>query len=171
MDVGSLRERQAPLKARYKDDPATARATLRARGILAPEEAACRVEGASGSADVGLHPMAGGDGSWACSGEMLLQALVGCAGVTCAAVARAMGLPLRGGTVEAEGEMDFRGTLGVSRDVPVGFTAIRLQITLDTDADEAQRAKLLELTERYCVIYQTLQQTPTLSATLARVGD
>lgn len=166
MNAEELRAKQAPLKARYKEDPAAAAATLRSRGTIRMEHATCHIDAAEGPVEAGLHPLAGGEGTWACSGDMLLQSLVACAGVTLAAVATAMGLPVRGGTVEAEGDLDFRGTLGVNREAPVGFTAIRLQFRLDADADEAQLRKLLELTERYCVIYQTLRSAPSLSATI-----
>ncbi len=170
MNAEELRARQAPLKAQYKEDPDSAKATLRARGTIRMEHATCHVDAAEGPVEAGLHPLAGGEGVWACSGDMLLQSLVACAGVTLAAVATAMGLPVRGGTVEAEGDLDFRGTLGVSRETPVGFTDVRLRFRLDSDADEAQLRKLLELTERYCVIYQTLKSAPSLSSTIDAAG-
>lgn len=165
MNADELRAIQAPLKARYKDDPATAQVTLRATGHLRTEAQACRVEGLN-HADAGLHPMAGGDGSFACAGDRLLQALVGCAGVTLATVATALGIPVRSGTLTVEGDLDFRGTLGVSRDVPVGFTAIRMHARLDADATAEQLEKLLQLTERYCVVFQTLKTPPQLSSSL-----
>lgn len=165
MNVDELRAIQAPLKARYKDDPGSAQVTLRATGQILTEHQACRVEGLN-HADAGLHPMAGGDGSAACAGDMLLQSLVACAGVTLATVATALGLPIRSGTLTAEGDLDFRGTLGVSRDIPVGFTAIRLHARLDADATPEQLAKLLQLTERYCVVFQTLRTPPQLSSSL-----
>jgi uncharacterized OsmC-like protein len=167
MTPDELRALQAPLKARYKDDPAAAQLVLRARGRLGTDGVTCVVE--TSPAPVGLHAATGGDGTAACSGDMLLQALVGCAGVTLKAVATAMALPLRGGDVLAEGDLDFRGTLGVSKEVPVGFTAIRLRFDLDTDATDEQLASLLKLTERYCVVAQTLRAaTPLTSSTTRR---
>jgi uncharacterized OsmC-like protein len=156
MDAEKLRALQAPLKERYKADPAIALVTLRAVGRL-ERDVACDVETWRGHTVAGLHPATGGDGSLACSGDMLLQALAGCAGVTLGAVATAMGIAIRSGRVLAEGDLDFRGTLGVARDAPAGFRAIRLAFELDTDADEAKVAKLVELTERYCVVAQTLR--------------
>jgi uncharacterized OsmC-like protein len=164
MTADELRTLQTPVKARYREEPASARRTLTARGTLRGKNLICSVESDLGPIDAGLHPAAGGDGHSACSGDMLLQSLVACAGVTLQAVATAMSIPLRGGTVAAEGELDFRGTLGVSKDVPVGFTSIRLAFQLDTDATAEQRATLLNLTERYCVLYQTLKNPPALSA-------
>jgi uncharacterized OsmC-like protein len=161
-----LRALQVPVKARYKDDPAAALLTLRADGKLAGENLICRVETDHGPIDAGLHSAAGGDGLSACSGDMLLQSLVACAGVTLQAVATAMAIPLRGGRVSAEGDLDFRGTLGVSKDVPVGFKAIRLSFDLETDATPEQLATLLKLTERYCVIYQTLKAPPAITAAI-----
>jgi uncharacterized OsmC-like protein len=166
MTGDELRAMQAPVKARYKDDPAAALFTLRAEGKLAGEDLICRVETDHGPIDAGLHAAAGGDGLAACSGDMLLQSLVACAGVTLQAVAAAMSIPLRGGRVSAEGDLDFRGTLGVSKDVPVGFKVIRLAFDLDTDASTEQLATLLKLTERYCVIYQTLKTSPSITASL-----
>lgn len=163
MTADELRAVQAPLKQQFRDDPDAARVTLRARGTLDPENVACHIETGRGSvAAAGLHEKAGGDGSWACSGEMLLESLAACAGVTLCAVATAMELAVRGGTVTAEGDIDFRGTLGVSRDVPVGLSAIRLRFDLDTNADETAIGKLLQLTERYCVVAQTLISAPGL---------
>ena len=156
MDAEKLRALQAPLKDRYKADPASALVTLRAAGSLA-EGVACDVETWRGHTLAGLHPATGGDGALACSGDMLLQALAGCAGVTLGAVATAMGIAIRSGRVLAEGDLDFRGTLGVAKDAPVGFRAIRLAFELDTDADDAKIGKLVELTERYCVVAQTLR--------------
>jgi uncharacterized OsmC-like protein len=167
MNAEELKALQAPLKARYREEPGAATATLRARGTLDPANLACRVETKLGPIDAGLHPAAGGDGHWGCSGDMLLESLVACAGVTLGAVATALGIELRGGRVTAEGDLDFRGTLGLSKEVPIGFKAIRLRFELDTDATEEQRATLLKLTERYCVIYQTLQKPPSLETTLA----
>jgi uncharacterized OsmC-like protein len=164
MNADQLRALQTPLKARYRADPATARAVLRSTGTLDPESLTCKVKTWAGVAEAGLHPYAGGDGKAACSGDMLLEALVACAGVTLTTVATAMGVPLRGGTVTAEADLDFRGTLGVSKDVEVGFQAIRLQFDLDSDATAEQLQSLLKLTERYCVIYQTLLRPPVMTA-------
>lgn len=166
MTADELRALQAPVKAHYKDDPAAARLTLTARGTLKGENLVCAVATDAGPIAAGLHPATGGDGLSACSGDMLLQSLVACAGVTLQAVATAMSIPLRGGTVSAEGDLDFRGTLGVSKEVPIGFSAIRLNFHLDTDATPDQLATLLKLTERYCVIYQTLKNPPQITATI-----
>jgi uncharacterized OsmC-like protein len=155
MDRDQLRTIQAPLKQRYLADPGCALVTLRAEAVLG-ENASCSVATTRALVEAGLHPAAGGTGVLACSGDMLLQALVACAGVTVGAVATALGIELAGGTLTAEGDLDFRGTLGVVKDVPVGFKDIRLHISLQTDAAAAQREKLLELTKRYCVVYQTL---------------
>ena len=163
MKADELRSLQAPLKQRYRDTPDAALITLRARGRLGDEGVSCRVETGKALVDAGLHPATGGDGSFACSGDMLLEALVACAGVTLRAVATALSISLRGGTVSAEGDLDFRGTLGVAKDAPVGFRAIRLRFELDSDAAPEQLAKLVELTERYCVVYQTLKQPPALA--------
>jgi uncharacterized OsmC-like protein len=168
MTADELRAKQAPLKARYQEDPASARKTLTAVGTIDPATLSCRVETGHGpTVNAGLHPAAGGDGTWACSGDMLLQALAGCAGVTLAAVATALGMPLRGGRVTAEGDVDFRGTLGVKKDAPVGFEAIRLRFTLDSDAGPEQLAKVLQLTERYCVVAQSIKPTPTITGSLS----
>jgi uncharacterized OsmC-like protein len=164
MTSEEFRTLQGPLKTRYRDDPAAARVTLRAEGRLDDEKLACKVQTGRAMVEAGLHPMTGGDGAAACSGDMLLESLVACAGVTLRAGATALDVPLRGGTVSAEGDLDFRGTLGVDRETPVGFTAIRLRFDLDTDAAADQRATLLKLTERYCVIYQSLKSPPHLSA-------
>jgi uncharacterized OsmC-like protein len=166
MQPEQLRQLQQPLKDAYRERPETARKTLRARATLEPDSIACHVETALGRAPAGLHPAAGGDGSWVCSGDMLLEALAGCAGVTLAAVATAMGIPLRGGRVTVEGEMDFRGTLGVSKEVPVGFDRLRLQFDLDADASPEQLEKLASLTERYCVVFQTLKQPPSIAVSI-----
>jgi uncharacterized OsmC-like protein len=157
MDSAELKSAQAPLKARYRDDPAAALVTLRAEGRLGDEGVSCSVSTGRALVEAGLHPATGGTGLLACSGDMLLEALVACAGVTLRAVATSLGLDVSG-TVHAEGDLDFRGTLGVGKDegVPVGFTAIRLRFELEHDEDEAAIAKLLELTERYCVVFQTL---------------
>ena len=162
MNLEELRGRQAPLKERYRIDASSAALVLHASGVLDPEGLACRVDTHLGAVEAGLHPAAGGDPGSGCSGDMLLQALVACAGVTLAAVAKALGIAIRSGRVEAEGDLDFRGTLGVSKEAPVGFTAIRLRFEVETDATEDQRANLLRLTERYCVIYQTLKTPPVL---------
>jgi len=156
MNADQLRTLQAPIKARYKDHPEAARHTFRAIGKLLPDRPSVRVETAFARYDAGLHEKAGGDGTEACSGDLLLESLVACAGVTLRAVATALGITLRGGTVAAEGDLDFRGTLGVDKQAPVGFSDIRLRFELDSDATDEQRAKLLSLTERYCVVYQTL---------------
>jgi len=170
MDGAQLREVQAPLKSRYKDDPTTAVVTLRAKGEIGQEGLACRVETGRALVEAGLHPASGGSGLQACSGDMLLEALAACAGVTLSAVATALGVEIRRGTVEAEGDLDFRGTLGVAKDAPVGFAAIRLRFDLATDADEERLATLLKLTERYCVVLQTLRAPTATSATIARAA-
>lgn len=167
MNADELRALQAPLKDKYREAPEAALVTLRAQGRIGQEAIACKVETGKRLVEAGLHPATGGDGMAACSGDMLLEALVACAGVTLKAVATAIGLEVRGGTVTAEGDLDFRGTLGVAKDAPVGFRAIRLAFDLDTDASDEQLAKLLHLTERYCVVYQTLRNPP---ATLTTVG-
>jgi uncharacterized OsmC-like protein len=170
MTADELRTLQAPLKTRYREDPSAAGVTLSATGRIEPSAPGCRVDTAAGPVAAGLHEAAGGDGSMACSGTMLLEALAGCAGVTLAAVATAMGVDLRGGTVRAEGDLDFRGTLGVSKDVPVGLRAVRLRFELDTDAPQDQLRKLVELTERYCVVYRTLAQPPELTTSVETRG-
>jgi uncharacterized OsmC-like protein len=162
MDADGLRTLQAPLKARYNEEPDAALITLKAQGALDGEDIVCSVETGKAMVAAGLHPATGGDGMAACSGDMLLQALVACAGVTVRAVATAIGVELRGGAVLAEGDLDFRGTLGVSKEAPVGFTGIRLAFDLDTDADTEQLDTLLRLTERYCVVLQTLRATPEI---------
>ena len=163
MTADELRARQAPVKARYRENPGSAAVTLKARGTLKRQELVCSVETDNGPIAAGLHPATGGDGLSACSGDMLLQSLVACAGVTLQAVATALSIPLRGGRVTAEGDLDFRGTLGVSKEVPVGFKEIRLSFDLDTNATAEQLATLLKLTERYCVIYQTLKNPPAIA--------
>jgi uncharacterized OsmC-like protein len=167
MDATTIRAVQAPLKARYRDNPSSALATLAVEGQLGTDEITCRVDATVGTsaAEAGLHPFAGGNGEFACSGDMLLQALVGCAGVTLCAVATAMSIPLRGGRVRAEGDLDFRGTLGIAKDVPVGFAAIRLHYDLETDAPAEKIATLVELAERHCVVYQTLKTATALTTT------
>ena len=162
MDRESLRSAQAPLKELYRQDPERAVVTLRAQGAVG-EGVSCSVETGRALVEAGLHPASGGTGSLACSGDMLLQALVACAGVTLSAVATSLGIELRGGTVRAEGDLDFRGTLGVSKEAPVGFREIRLGFDLETSASQEERETLLRLTERYCVVYQTLQKPPELS--------
>ncbi len=164
MDRDELRATQAPLKDRYREDPASATITLHADGVLG-EGVSCSISTGQALVEAGLHPMTGGTGSLACSGDMLLEALAACAGVTMRSVATAMGLDVRG-NVHAEGDLDFRGTLGVDKEAAVGFTDIRLRFDLETDATDEQQAKLLELTERYCVVLQTLATSPTLSASL-----
>ena len=161
MNADQLKSMQAPLKQQYKDDPTAALVTLRARGQASG--LSCKVETGKALVEAGLHPATGGDGSLVCSGDMLLEALVACAGVTLRAVATAIGVELRDATVTAEGDIDFRGTLGVARDAPVGFRDIRLHFVLDTDAPEEQRATLIRLTERYCVVLQTLRQPPPVA--------
>jgi uncharacterized OsmC-like protein len=162
MDRDELRALQAPLKERYATDPHDARVTLSATGDLGAG-ISCRVETGRALAEAGLHPATGGDGSQLCSGDMLLEALVACAGVTLRAVATSLGIDVRSGRIQAEGELDFRGTLGVDRDAPVGFESIRLSCELDSDADDEQLQTLLRLTERYCVVLQTLAGSPRLS--------
>jgi uncharacterized OsmC-like protein len=166
MQREELRTVQGPLKERYEREPEAALVTLSATGILG-ENVSCSVQTGRALAEAGLHPATGGDGSLLCSGDMLLEALVACAGVTMSAVAASLEIALRSGSVRAEGDLDFRGTLGVDRDAPVGFSAIRLSYELDTDADEEQLAVLGRLTERYCVVYQTLAGGPALSTSLA----
>src|SRR5437870_5283009 len=164
MNAEELRSLQAPMKEQYRQQPGTALVTLRAEGRLG-EGVTCKIETGKAPVRAGLHPATGGDGLSACSGDMLLQALVACAGVTLNAVATALGIVVRDATVNAEGDLDFRGTLGVAKDAAVGFRAIRLRFDLDSDASEEQLATLLRLTERYCVVYQTLAKTPALSVT------
>lgn len=170
MDADALRALQAPIKERYRAEPEAARITLRATGSLDAPGVACKVETGRALAMAGLHPATGGSGLELCSGDMLLEALVACAGVTLKAVATAIGVALRDGTVLAEGELDFRGTLGVTKDAPVGFDVIRLRFVLDTDADDAALAQLLKLTERYCVVYQTIRHGPAVEVSLERAA-
>jgi uncharacterized OsmC-like protein len=165
VDGDQLRALQAPLKQRYKDEPDAALVTLSAGGALG-EGLSCSVQSGRALAEAGLHPASGGDGSLLCSGDMLLEALVACAGVTLRAVATSLGISVAAGLVRAEGDLDFRGTLGVEREAPVGFSAVRLFFELDSSANEEQLATLLKLTERYCVVYQTLANPPALSASL-----
>ena len=168
MNPSDLRELQAPLKEKYRADPSAALITLRAEGRLG-EGVTCRVETAKGLAEAGLHPATGGTGFEVCSGDMLLQALAACAGVTLNAVATALGVTISSGRVIAEGDLDFRGTLGVDKTVPVGFRDIRLRFAVTTDATPEQVEKLLQLTERYCVVYQTLRHSPAIQVSLERV--
>jgi uncharacterized OsmC-like protein len=165
MDSDQLRAVQTPLKERYRSEPEAAHVTLEAGGELG-EGVSCSVTTGRALAQAGLHPATGGDGSLLCSGDMLLEALVACAGVTLSAVASSLGIEVRSGRVHAEGDLDFRGTLAVDREAPVGFSAIRLSFDIDTDADPEQLATLQKLTERYCVVYQTLAAGPALSTTL-----
>jgi len=162
MNADELKAMQAPLKQKYKDEPTAAVVTLRAES-QSTDGLSCKVATGKSIVEAGLHPATGGDGSLVCSGDMLLEALVACAGVTLRAVATAIGVNLRAATVAAEGDLDFRGTLGVAKDAPVGFRDIRLRFTLDTDAPDDQRATLIRLTERYCVVLQTLRQPPPVS--------
>lgn len=161
MTADELKSLQAPLKAQYRERPETALVTLRAEGRIGGN-ATCKIETGKARVETGLHPATGGDGKSACSADMLLEALVGCAGVTLSAVATALKIPIRAATLYAEGDLDFRGTLGVSKDVPVGFKEIRLNFDLDTDASEEQLATLIRLTERYCVVYQTLNHPASI---------
>jgi uncharacterized OsmC-like protein len=165
MGANELRARQAPLKKQYRERPETAHTPARAEATLDLDRIACRVRSWGGETNAGLHPATGGDGSLACSADMLLEALVACAGVTMSAVATAMGVKLRGGRVIAEGHWDARGTLGVDREAPVGLTDIALTFELDTDADAATVQRLVEISERFCVVYQTLRAPPRLSVT------
>jgi len=167
MDSEELRAVQAPLKERYREEPESAVITLHADAELDGLAVSCRVDTGRAIVEAGLHPATGGDGSLACSGDMLLEALAACAGVTLRAVATSLGLTVRGGKVRAEGDLDFRGTLAVAKDAPVGFRAIRLSFDLDTDADAEQLATLKKLTERYCVVFQTLRTPPEFAVTLA----
>src|SRR3954454_401412 len=162
MDANALRALQAPLKESYKQEPAAALVTLKAQGRIDEAKIACKVETARALAAAGLHPATGGTGAELCSGDMLLEALVACAGVPLKAVATALEIPLRAGTVRAEGDLDFRGTLGVAKDAPVGFREIRLAFDVDTDAPQEKIDTLIKLTERYCVVFQTLNAPPKL---------
>jgi len=168
MDSAELRAMQAPYKDKYKSDPDAAIITLKAHGSIDESKIACKVETGRALAVAGLHPATGGSGAELCSGDMLLEALVACAGVTLKAVATALGIPLKAGVVRAEGDLDFRGTLGVAKDAPVGFREIRLSFDLDTEATQEQIDSLIKLTERYCVIFQTLAKPPKLGLTINR---
>jgi uncharacterized OsmC-like protein len=165
MDAAALKALQAPLKDKYRETPQAAVVTLKAEGRIG-EGVTCRVETGKALVEAGLHPATGGPGTQACSGDMLLEALVACAGVTLNAVATALGLAVRDATITAEGDLDFRGTLGVARDAPVGFRDIRLSFDIDGDLTEDERATLMKLTERYCVVYQTLRQPPPVAVTM-----
>ncbi|HAB12631.1 MAG TPA: peroxiredoxin [Planctomycetaceae bacterium] len=167
MDASQLKALQAPLKERYRENPDSAKLTLRAGGSLGDEGITCRVDTGPQLAEAGLHPATGGDGTALCSGDMLLESLVACAGVTLRAVATALEIPVRGGRVTAEGDLDFRGTLAVDRDAPIGIQSIRMHFQLDTDADDEQLATLVKLTERYCVVLQTLAQATEVSVECA----
>ena len=169
MDGTELRAMQAPIKERYKSDPGAAMITLKAKGTLDPPGIACKLETGRAIAIAGLHPATGGSGIELCSGDMLLEALVACAGVTVKAVATALDIPLRNGVVWAEGDLDFRGTLGVAKDAPVGFAQIRLRLDLETDAAQDKLDQLLKLTERYCVVYQTIKSGPPVDVAMNRV--
>jgi len=168
MDAAGLRALQAPIKERYKTDPKAGYITLKAKGTLDDSHIACKVETGRALAVAGLHPATGGSGMELCSGDMLLEALVACAGVTVKAVATAIEIPLKSGTVSAEGDLDFRGTLGVAKEAPVGFAQIRLRFDVDTDAPQDKLDQLLKLTERYCVVYQTIKSGPPVAVTMQR---
>jgi len=168
MDAAGLRVLQAPIKEKYRNDPKAGVITLRAKGTLDDQNIACKVETGRALAVAGLHPATGGSGMELCSGDMLLEALVACAGVTLKAVATALDIPLRSGNVSAEGDLDFRGTLGVAKDAPVGFAQIRLRFDVDTDAPQDKLDQLLKLTERYCVVYQTIKAGPPVEVKLQR---
>ena len=168
MDAAGLRALQAPIKDRYKNEPKAALITLKARGSLDGSNIACKVETGRALAVAGLHPATGGSGLELCSGDMLLEALVACAGVTLKAVATAIDVPLKSGAVSAEGDLDFRGTLGVAKDAPVGFAQIRLRFDVDTDAPQEKLDQLLKLTEWYCVVYQTIKSGPAVEVSLSR---
>ena len=169
MDAAGLRAMQAPIKDRYKADPKAGLITLKAKGAIDDANIACKVETGRALAVAGLHPATGGSGMELCSGDMLLEALVACAGVTLKAVATALDVPLRAATVAAEGDLDFRGTLGVVKDAPVGFKDIRLTFTVDTDAPREKLDQLLKLTERYCVVYQTIRSGPPVEVRMKRM--
>jgi len=169
MDAATLRAMQAPIKERYKSTPEAALVTLKAKGTLDATNIACKVETGRALAVAGLHPATGGSGLELCSGDILLEALVACAGVTLKAVATALEIPLKSGVVSAEGDLDFRGTLGVAKDAPVGFARIKLSFGLETDAPQERLEQLLKLTERYCVVYQTIKSGPPIEVRMSRV--
>ncbi len=166
MTGDELKALQKPIKERYQAEPAAALVTMRATGEVSVGNLTCLIPTTTGTIAAGLHPAAGGNPDWACSGDMLLQSLIGCAGVTLSAVSTAMGITIRKAMITAEGDVDFRGTLGVSREVPIGMTAIRVHFEIDSDATPEQLAKLIQLTERYCVVFQSLKNPPSLSVTL-----
>lgn len=170
MEADALRALQTPLKERYREEPEAALITLRAKGRLG-ENVTCKIETGKALVAAGLHPATGGSGFSACSGDMLLEALVACAGVTLNAVATSLGIELRDAVLDAEGDLDFRGTLGVAKDAPVGFRDIRLRISLDSDASEEQLATLMRLTERYCVVYQTLMKPPPIEVIRGKLSE
>ena len=170
MNTDTLRAMQAPIKERYKSDPGAALITLKAKGSLDDQSIACKVETGRALAVAGLHPATGGSGMELCSGDMLLEALVACAGVTLKAVSTALAIPLKSGVVSAEGDLDFRGTLGVDKEAPVGFREIRLRFEVATDAPQDKLDQLLKLTERYCVVYQTIAKGPPVDIKMQRVG-
>lgn len=170
MNAEELRAAQAPIKEKYKTEPESALRTMSVTGIVQPNQT-CRVQTAAGPVDAGLHPAAGGSGEEACSGDMLLEALVACAGVTFSAVSTAMEIPIEQASITAEGDLDFRGTLGVARDVPIGFSDIRLKFDVKSDAPQEKIDKLIQLTERYCVIYQTLKQPMEISTAVSLNAD
>ena len=170
MDAAQLRAIQAPIKDLYKNDPKAGLITLKAKGTLDDTNIACKIGTGRALAVAGLHPATGGSGIELCSGDMLLEALVACAGVTLKAVSTTLEIPLRMATISAEGDLDFRGTLGVAKDAPVGFAKIRLCFNIDTDAPQEKLDQLLKLTERYCVVYQTIKSGPSMEVTLAREG-
>ncbi len=169
MDAAALRAMQAPIKNKYKSDADSAMITLKAKGTLDDQNIACKVETGKALAIAGLHPATGGSGMELCSGDMLLEALVACAGVTLKAVSTALEIPLKSGTVYAEGDLDFRGTLGVAKDAPVGFRDVRLTFEVDTDAPQDKLDQLLKLTERYCVVYQTIKSGPPVEVSMKRM--
>ncbi len=169
MDAAELRAMQAPIKERYRSDPSAAVITLKAKGSVDGEGIACKLETGRALAMAGLHPATGGSGLELCSGDMLLEALVACAGVTLKSVATAIEVPLKAGNVIAEGDLDFRGTLGVDKEAPVGFAEIRLRFDVDTDAPQEKLDQLLKLTERYCVVYQTIKNGPKVSVSMQRI--
>lgn len=169
MDAKSLRAKQQPLKKRYREEPQSALYVLHAQGRLHQDRIAVQIISNGDGREVGLHPATGGDGGFACSGDMLLEALAACAGVTLLAVATAMDIRIKNGVVRAEGDLDFRGTLGVARDVPVGFKAVRLRFDLESEADDKQMETLMRLTERYCVVHQTLGRSPDLNVGYKRM--
>jgi len=170
MDADQLRALQTPIKQRYRDEPSSAKVVMYASGKVLASQLTCLVDSSRGQVDAGLHPAAGGSGAQACSGDMLLQALVACSGVTLSAVATAMGIEIRSASVTAQAEMDFRGTLGIDKGVPIGITSLHLEFTIDSTAEDSQLKKLIELTERYCVVLQTLAQPAALTTSCVRVS-